>query len=398
MNNTQELIAPFDALLAASAGGVFLDVRSPGESTAAPLPCGVNAGILSNIERDTVGRIYKQRGSEEAIRYGNWFVQGKRKATLIDKWISLIQKDNITGIYCARGGLRSQITQQWLSESGTALPRVKGGYKALRQELIAYAHNPQLSLPLLALTGHTGCGKTRLIHTLSSHHRTIDLEDMARHRGSAFGDTYKPQPTQIEFENSLYLSILRETITPLETPILIEDESRMIGKRELPDPFFQRMCHSPRIQLERPMKERIQIILEEYIVEEQERLLGLYRDPEVTCSLLSSNLCEHLKRIARKLGGARFQELTKDIQDACKRQALENSPEYHTGWIHKLLLWYYDPLYEKHLNKISPLIVARAHPDELVASSKSLLTRLLKESSWKRKEPLRGARNGSMMQ
>ncbi|SQI41686.1 tRNA 2-selenouridine synthase [Serratia plymuthica] len=39
-------------------------------------------------------------------------------------------------IYCFRGGLRSQLVQQWLREAGVAYPRISGGYKALRHFLL----------------------------------------------------------------------------------------------------------------------------------------------------------------------------------------------------------------------------------------------------------------------
>jgi tRNA 2-selenouridine synthase len=348
-------------------------VRSPGEHSKASIPFTINGGILSDAERDTIGRIYKEKGADEAIHYGHWFVQGQTKKRRIDGWIQSIQSQNISALFCARGGLRSQIAQQWLREAGTKIPRVHGGYKALRTELLKLASSPNTNQPLIVITGHTGCGKTRLIHLLAAEFQTIDLEHLAAHRGSAFGDRITPQPAQATFENSLYLKLFGYNCDTRITPTIIEDESRMIGKIQVPEPFFQMLSCAPRIQLMRPLEERVEIILQDYIIEEVSRLRTTGTESSYVYSQLSQTLLSNLQRISKKLGGVRFHELTRDIETACSEQSQDDSPDHHRHWIQKLLLWYYDPPYEKHLLKISPLIQKRVHPEELARDAESIL-------------------------
>lgn len=378
MPKDHEFITALDALQLLSSGTPLLDVRSPGEHTKASIPSSVNTGILSDAERDTIGRIYKEKGADEAITYGHWFVQGQTKRRRIDSWVQSIQSQNISALFCARGGLRSQIAQEWLREAGTNIPRVHGGYKALRTELLKLVSSPDTNQPLIVITGHTGCGKTRLIHVLSKQYQTIDLEHLAAHRGSAFGDRIMPQPAQATFENSLYLQLLQCRQSKPIKPTLVEDESRMIGKIQVPEPFFQSLSCSPRIQLIRPLQERVDIILQDYIIEEVARLQNSERDSSYVYSQLSQTLLSNLQRISKKLGGVRFDELTRDIQTACSEQSQDGSPDHHRHWIRKLLLWYYDPPYEKHLLKISPLIQKRVHPEELARDAESIFRDIVK--------------------
>lgn len=378
MAQNREFITPLDALRLLSTGSRLLDVRSPGEHTKASIPFTINGGILSDAERDTIGRIYKEKGADEAISYGHWFVQGETKKRRIDSWIQSIKSQNIPALFCARGGLRSQMAQQWLEEAGTKIPRVHGGYKALRTELLKLGSSPSMNQPLIVITGHTGCGKTRLINLLAAQFQTIDLEHLAAHRGSAFGDRIIPQPAQATFENSLYLKLFGYNRDTPITPTIIEDESRMIGKIQVPEPFFQSLSCSPRIQLIRPLQERVEIILQDYIIEEVSRLRNTEREASYVYSQLSQTLLSNLQRISKKLGGVRFYELIKDIQTACSEQSQDDSPDHHRHWIRKLLLWYYDPPYEKHLLKISPLIQKRVHPEELARDAESIFRDIIK--------------------
>ncbi len=244
-----------------------------------------------------------------------------------------------------------------------------------REQILEYV----LKEKVMVISGHTGCGKTRLIHALSTQFQTIDLEHLAAHRGSAFGDRIIPQPAQARFENSLYLKLFGYHHDTGMTPTLVEDESRMIGRIQVPEPFFQTLSCSPRIQLVRPLQERVEIILQDYIIEEVTRLQTTGRESSYVYSQLSQTLLSNLQRISKKLGGVRFYELTRDIEIACSEQSQDGSPEHHRHWIGKLLLWYYDPPYEKHLLKISPLIQKRVHPEELAQDAESIFRDIVEQ-------------------
>ena len=60
----------------------------------------------------------------------------------------------------------------------------------------------------------------------------------------------EPQPTQINFENNLALSMLKLAGGLGNKKVLLEDESRLIGHRALPETLFAKMRTSSVIWLE----------------------------------------------------------------------------------------------------------------------------------------------------
>ncbi len=142
--------------------------------------------------------------------------------------------------------LRSQTTQAWLRETGIDAPLITGGYKALRRFLIDEMEACIASLPLEVLCGRTGCAKTRVIEQQPN---AIDLEGLAHHRGSSFGRRPGGQPTQIDFENSLAIALLKQRAAQ-PTRILVEDESKLIGRCHLPFSLQDQIKSQPRIVIE----------------------------------------------------------------------------------------------------------------------------------------------------
>jgi tRNA 2-selenouridine synthase len=71
-------------------------------------------------------------------------------------------------LYCFRGGLRSQIAQQWIYEAtGIDYPRIAGGYKALRRFLIEETERIMQKITPVVIGGQSGCGKTLLLDKLN---------------------------------------------------------------------------------------------------------------------------------------------------------------------------------------------------------------------------------------
>jgi tRNA 2-selenouridine synthase len=179
----------------------MMDARAPVEFLKGAFPGVVNLPLMTDTERQRVGTCYKQQGQEAAIALGYQLVSGATKDERIAAWAAFAQAHPQGYLYCFRGGLRSQITQQWLkSEAGIEYPRVIGGYKAMRSFLLDTTEQALAECGFQVLGGMTGTGKTDVLLQLSN---SLDLEGHAHHRGSSFGRHVSPQPAQIDFENRL---------------------------------------------------------------------------------------------------------------------------------------------------------------------------------------------------
>lgn len=336
-----KLIAPtaFERLVLAKTA--ILDVRAPVEFAEGALPNSVNLPILNNEERAQVGTVYKQQGSEAAVALGHSLVSGAVKAGRIAAW-SQFARENPEGIItCFRGGMRSALAQSWLAEAGFNLSRIEGGYKEFRNFYMR--RTVELSQhPLVVISGATGAGKTLLLRSLAK--AIVDLEKLARHRGSAFGAYDEKQPAQSSFENSLAAELIAlNQAAPTET-WFIEDESRMVGTRVVPESVFLQLRASPVVLVEEDLAVRVENTFQEYIKDASPGFVARY--------------CEAIKNISRKLGG----ELTKEIfVDIASARNLDD----HKIWIEKLLRLYYDPMYLRSLAKRNPKILFRGTRQEV---------------------------------
>ena len=172
-------------------------------------------------------------------------------------------------------------------------------------------------------------------------HPSIDLEGLANHRGSSFGRLKTPQPTPINFENALAAELLR---MPTDSHVLLEDESRTIGRLAIPGPVFDTMRQAPVVVLKEPLTKRALFTYNSYVVDQDQEALELA-----------------LERIQKRLGGDRFkaiQRLMATAFDSGKR-------EDHIAWIGDLLEQYYDPMYDYQLDKKSKRVVFEGDSKEV---------------------------------
>src|SRR5699024_9925603 len=88
-----------------------------------------------------------------------------------------------------------------------------------------------------------------------------DLERMAGHRGSIFGQIGREPSKQKKFDAMLVTAMEKFKSEPF---VFVEGESKRIGKVELPDFFFKKKEAGLHIFIELPVEERVKIILEEY--------------------------------------------------------------------------------------------------------------------------------------
>ncbi len=341
----------FDALLAGDQP--LLDVRAPIEYAAGTLPAATSLPLLDDEERRQVGIRYKQQGQAAAIELGHALVGGDVRARRTEAWCAFVDRHPAALLYCWRGGLRSQTVQAWLHDAGRRITRIDGGYKALRQlamaRLTTIVDDPR---PWCVLGGRTGSGKTVLLGEFAA---AVDLEGIARHRGSAFGYRLAGQPTQVDFEHGLLRALLQRLREPAAC-LLFEDESRMVGRVALPEPLHLRLKRSPIVVLDVPREERAAHIAKEYVHEALAELVIL--GSPTPLAALQSTLGAALDRIERRLGGVKHAEIRHMLDDAFARHE-RGDAEGHLAWVDALLEHYYDPMYDYQLGQHTERIVFR---------------------------------------
>ena len=337
MLSTDDIGARLDELLVA--GGPFIDLRSPGEYALGAVPGAVNLPLLHDDERHQVGLTYSQAGQAAAIELGERLVSGPVRRERLEGWLQFARTHPGTWLYCWRGGLRSETVQHWLAAEGLTLPRVAGGFKALRRHCLSVLESAPEAKPWYVLGGRTGTGKTVVLKRISG---AIDLEGLANHRGSAFGAAATPPPPPVGFETALAVACLRHQAAAL----VLEDESRTIGRLALPNAWHAAMQQAPLIILEAPLEMRVAHIAEEYV--SQPLAAG------VAPGTLEDRLQSSLDRIGRRLGGLRRQRVAQALSTGFQRGD-------HEPWIRYLLQWYYDPMYDYQLARKADRVIFRGN-------------------------------------
>ena len=316
-----------------------IDLRSENEFKKGSIPQSVNIPILNNDQFKKVGIEYKKNGSDAAIALGHSLVKGSLKEDLIHHWTEHLKKNPKCYLYCFRGGMRSEIAVKWLNECGLKVNRLKGGYKNFRNWVISQHLNIENYIKdWIIIGGLTGSGKTDF---LRSFKESIDLEGIANHRGSAFGIRDGGQPTQSNFENILTLDYLNHKYEKL----ILEDESRTIGRAGLPGFWYQKMQSSKLVILEVDDDKRAENIYYEYVYDELNN--GVNED-----NLLEKYLGS-LNNIKRRLGNVVYN----NIKDLMKDAFHQKEKEIHKEWILTLLTSYYDKMYSYKLDMRKDFIV-----------------------------------------
>ncbi|MEM9326501.1 MAG: tRNA 2-selenouridine(34) synthase MnmH [Bacteroidota bacterium] len=297
----------------------LVDVRSPGEFGAGHIPGAHSLPLFSNEERAEVGISYKNDGPQAAIKLGLDIV-GPKMRNLVEQAEEL-GAPALT-LYCWRGGMRSESMAWLLEKGGLEIGVLEGGYKAFRRQVHGYFDQP---LPLHVLTGYTGSTKTEVLHAMADQGvQVIDLEGLANHQGSSFGNqlsTYQPSTEQ--FQNDLLTAFLRMDATQ---PIWLEDESICIGKVSLPESLFEQMSLAPHYHLTMPQSRRIRHLVSAYGKLEADQL--------ITATLA----------IRKKLGPGPTEE------------AIEHLSTGQMDAAAQIILSYYDRQYRKSIDRKKELI------------------------------------------
>ena len=320
----------------------LLDVRAPVEFNQGAFPNAINIPLMNDAEREAIGIKYKEEGQDAAILLGAQLVEEEAQAQRKKAWADFFTNNPEGVLYCFRGGLRSQISQQWvLDHTQCNYPRIKGGYKALRRFLIDSIERISQEIPIIVLGGRTGSGKTRVLRQIKN---SIDLEGLANHRGSAFGPTATPQPTPINFENALAIELLKREAEGCKC-LVIEDEARNVGSLGIPAALFNAMQKSPIVMLEVSQEERNKVSIDEYIIDTQNAFNDVYGEKKGE-EELAKHLLTSLEKIQKRLGGVRYQEARQQMLSAIELRKTTGSVEGFMPLVKSLLIDYYDPMYD----------------------------------------------------
>ncbi|AEM22044.1 rhodanese-like domain protein [Brachyspira intermedia PWS/A] len=298
----------------------IIDVRSPIEYNHAHIPNAHNVYLFNDEERKDVGTIYKQIGRKEAILKGLEYVSVRMTAILksIDEIAKKYNSTNKILMHCFRGGMRSESTAWLCSSYGYDVYMLKGGYKRYRNYVL---DSFERDYKIYLLTGRTGSGKTLILNKLKSiGYNVIDLEKIAKHKGSAFGWINEgEQPSQEQFENNLSYELLKYDIN---STLWFEDESLLIGRRAIPKSLFNKMREAQKIiYLDIPKECRAEYIVNTY---------GKYNIDDLKESIL---------KIKKRLGGERLKESLELLDNGNIYECVLN------------MLYYYDKAYKLSINE-----------------------------------------------
>lgn len=240
----------------------IIDARTPAEFAEDHIPGAVNLPVLDNEQRIVVGTMYKQQSAFEARRLGGALV-----AENIARHLQTYLKDKPKSwrplIYCWRGGQRSGSFATWLRMVGWDAHQLQGGYKSFRHHVIDDIARIAPALHWQVVCGPTGSAKTRILEALArSGAQTLDLEDLAAHKGSVLGALPdRPQPTQKRFETTLCTRL--QALDPAR-PVYVEAESRKIGVVFVPEPLILAMRRSACIAIDATRDARLSFLVRDY--------------------------------------------------------------------------------------------------------------------------------------
>jgi tRNA 2-selenouridine synthase len=255
----KNLLAPLNEL---ARFDEVIDVRTPLEFAEDHIPGAINAPVLTNEERVIVGTMYRQVSPFEATRVGA-AMAARNIAQHLDTTFASRPRNWRPLVYCWRGGKRSGSVTTLFNMIGWQARQLDGGYKTYRRSVLDRLATLPGTFDYIALVGHTGSGKTRLLHALrEAGAQVLDLEGLARHRGSLLGAwPGQPQPSQKAFDTALVGALAQ---LDAAQPVFVESESRRIGAVTLPDALLERFHRGACVEVRTELAERVAFLLEDY--------------------------------------------------------------------------------------------------------------------------------------
>lgn len=307
-----------------------VDVRTPAEFARGHIPGAVNMPVFSNDERAVVGTLYKKEGRDEAVMKGLEFV-GPKLAGFAREAEKLAVDGSIL-VHCWRGGMRSGSMAWLFRTAGLKASVLDGGYKAYRTYFRDQLESKNWNFVVIG--GPTGSGKTDVLYALAEKgEQILDLEGLAKHKGSAFGALgQEKQPTTEQFENDIHEQF--QSFDP-EKYIWVEGESRFIGRVYIPDLLFSKLMKAPLVMYQLTKDLRIERLVKDY---------GVFDNELLKHSVL---------KIQKRLGGVRTKQALAALDDK----------NYHK--VADITLQYYDKGYANSLSRRDePVLVLNEEKDD----------------------------------
>lgn len=337
------------ALALRDKGALLIDARTPAEYAEATIPGAVNVPIFDDEERARVGTLYKEAGKSAAKRLAVELVAPRIPAMVAQVEAALAARRPPVVVFCWRGGMRSRALTTFLDLAGIPARQLSGGHKAFRGHVREFFERGEWG-QLLVLRGLTGVGKTRLLLRLRAEgYPVLDLEGLANHRGSAFGNLgLPPQPGQKHFEALLWDELRR---IPPGGYALAEGESKHIGRLVLPPKVYEALQTETTLWVNASLDYRTRIILDDY----------------PALDSLRAAFVRPLKALRPRLGG----ETVERLLGLLERGAWESL-------VRDLMVLYYDPLYE-HTRPADRIEIDIEPEEEGIAQLKAAIERVLAE-------------------
>jgi len=339
-----ELVKEIEFEEAYRKGFKFVDVRTREEFEEFRIPGAVNVPLFTKEEREKVSKVYYEKGEKEARLYALELV-GPKLHQIVRELKKIKEENKNVAVYCWRGGLRSLAVAAIANLSGVVVWRLKGGYRAFRNYILKRMEELLKDKEVVVVYGKTGVGKTRMLRELQEEGLpVIDLEGLAGHRGSVFGGIGLKQPSQKMFDALVWQELERLKDSRF---IVVEGESRKIGRLFVPEALWKKMVEGRKVQVELPLEERIKISMEDYGVDRF--------SPEV--------YLEALKRIRKILGDEKFREIGKLIEE-------KRYPEA----VRELMVNYYDKLYQRSTPEVEKVIDGKSYREAKEKLKEALLS------------------------
>lgn len=295
----------------------LIDVRTPKEFEEEAIPGAINIPLLLDEERVDVGTAYKQVSPEKAKELGVEAIA--KRLPEVFREVQKHAKGRLA-FYCAKGGMRSGSMAALFSALGYTTWKLEGGYRAYRQYILKEIPKLNEGIKYYILHGKTGIGKTKVLQRLEAKgYSVLDLEKMADHKGSFFGGVCEKRgQSQKRFESLIFDYLYKNR----PTYVLAESESKRIGNVYVPESIFNSLANGKHLSLETTIEERIKIINEDYA--------GATNEELQSC----------LDKVGRYISKEKYEEYS----ELLKNNEIDELSK-------KLMIEYYDPLYQKSIDK-----------------------------------------------